>query len=64
MRDDVGEQRNLVDSHPQQARMMHERLKQWRRDIGAPVPTEPNPRYDAEAEAEALKKMRAKLQRG
>ena len=31
------------------------RLEGWREGIGAPVPTERNPHFDAAAEAEALK---------
>ncbi|MCG8652537.1 MAG: sulfatase [Pirellulales bacterium] len=56
LRDDVGESRNLVDTHADQARDLHQRLIRWRQATAAPVPTQPNPHYDARAEANAIKK--------
>jgi arylsulfatase A-like enzyme len=58
LKDDVGERHNLASSNPQQAKELHGMLKRWRSDIGAPVPSQPNPNYDAQAEAEALRGIR------
>lgn len=53
---DVGEQRNLAETKPEKAKELHDKLNAWRETIGAPVPTEPNPKFDAEAEAAAIEK--------
>ncbi len=55
LREDIREQRNLVGDEPERARELHGLLRQWRSQIGAPVPTEPNPEFDAEAEARAIR---------
>ena len=55
---DVGESTNLVDRHPEKAAELLARLKRWRETIAAPVPTEPNPHYDAEAERQAIEAAR------
>jgi arylsulfatase A-like enzyme len=52
--DDIGEVKNLAESNPEKTRELHEKLKEWRKDTKAPVPSEKNPEYDAEAEAKAL----------
>ncbi len=54
LRDDIGEQRNLAKSNARKTAQLHDQLIAWRRRTGAPVPTEPNPNYDARAEAEAI----------
>ena len=36
------------------------KLQDWRKSIDAPVPTEPNPRFDAQAEAAEIKRLTAK----
>ncbi len=56
LRDDIGEATNLAKKQPEKARALLERLEVWRRQIGAPVPRERNPRFDAAAEAEAIRK--------
>lgn len=53
---DIGEQNNLVQNRPEKAKQLHQMLIEWRESIGAPVPSEPNPDYDAEAEAKAIEK--------
>lgn len=55
---DIGEQHNLANEQPEIAKDLHQRLIQWRESVDAPVPSEPNPRYDAEAEAAALEQAR------
>lgn len=43
---DVGEKRNLAESQPDKAKELHAMLAQWRRELHAPVPSKPNPKYD------------------
>ena len=45
LRDDIGEQNNLAYVAPQRTRDLHRLLKDWRTSVGAPVPSEPNPKY-------------------
>lgn len=44
LREDIGEQNNLADKKPDKARTMHQMLKDWRKSVGAQMPT-PNPDY-------------------
>jgi arylsulfatase A-like enzyme len=55
---DIGESNNLAQSNPDKATELHTILKSWRKEIKAPVPSEPNPRFDAAAEAKAIAKAR------
>jgi arylsulfatase A-like enzyme len=66
LRDDISEATNLAKKNPEKTRELLERMRKWRKEIGAPVPAEPNPQYDAEAEAAAKKAARdgKKLPRG
>ena len=59
LRDDIAEQNNLAESHPTKVNELHGILKSWRRRVRAPIPTEPNPRFDAHAEQTAIDKARA-----
>ena len=59
LRDDVRERHNLVKTHPDQARQLQQLLRDWQRDIGAPLPERPNPKYDAQFEAAALARRAA-----
>ena len=54
LKDDIGEETNLAKQMPDKTRELHDMLKKWRSDINAPVPREANPRYDAQAEADAI----------
>lgn len=60
LKNDVGEQTNIAQSEPEKAKQLHEALVAWREAIGAAVPTEPNPKYDPQAEAAAIRKMAAR----
>lgn len=42
LQDDLSESRNLADAMPDKCRELHELLRQWRREVGALLPT-PNP---------------------
>lgn len=57
LKDDIGEKNNLADSNGGKAKELHDLLLKWRKNIGAPVPTEKNPKYDPNARA-AKKKRR------
>jgi len=56
--DDPGEQQNLADSNPERRRELLDVLTAWQNEVGAPIPRTPNPKFDAEAEAAALRKHR------
>lgn len=58
LRTDIGETTNLAAKNPEKTRELLGRLERWRREIGAPVPREPNPAYDARAEAKAIEARR------
>ncbi|MFO8013129.1 MAG: sulfatase [Phycisphaerae bacterium] len=45
LRDDIGETTNLADRQPEKAKALHGRLVAWRKETGAPVPTEKNPKF-------------------
>ena len=47
--DDLGETENLVEKQPEKAKELHAKMRQWRQETGAPVPTKPNPKYDPNA---------------
>ncbi len=46
LRDDIGEQHNLVEQMPEKAEELREAMVVWRQEIRAPVPA-PNPAYDS-----------------
>ncbi len=56
--EDIGETTNLAEERPAKTQMLLSRLKAWRRQVKAPVPDEPNPDFDAEAERKAIEAMR------
>ena len=43
---DIGEKANLAEARPDVRDRLRSMLQQWRKDTGAPVPTEINPAYD------------------
>ena len=47
---DIGEAKDLAASMPEKVSELHGMLKKWHAGINAPVPTELNPEYDAEAD--------------
>lgn len=42
---DVGERTNVAKNFPEKVAKFHRMLKQWRKEINAPVPTTPNPKF-------------------
>ncbi len=63
LREDIRERKNLAESMPEKREELHRVLKAWREEIGAPVPTEPNPKFDPGAEAAALRRIAEKDRR-
>lgn len=53
--DDIGEQTNLAAQLPDKAAELLQMLSTWREQTAAPMPTEPNPRYSAQAESAAIR---------
>lgn len=51
---DLGERLNLAGLLPEKTAELHAKLKAWREETGAAVPTEPNPQYDSGREAELI----------
>ena len=56
----IGETTDLSQSNPEKLEELKKDLENWREAIGAPVPTEANPDFDAKAEAEAIESAFAK----
>jgi len=52
---DPGERRNVASLFPDETKRLHEKLRTWRDRLGAPMPIGPNPAFDAEAEASAIR---------
>jgi len=46
LKDDIGEAKNLAETAPEKTRALHQRLLAWRKSVKAPMPTEPNPKFD------------------
>ena len=57
LKDDLGESRDLSATNPETAQDLHQRLKQWRRDVGAQMMTK-NPNFDPEREGETAKRKK------
>jgi len=57
LKDDIGERKNLAGAMPEKLKELHTVLKSWRSSIGAPVPEERNPQFDASAEAAAIQEL-------
>ena len=56
IKDDISEKNDLAAAMPDKVRELHRALVEWRKSVNAPVPTESNPEYDAEARAAGRKK--------
>jgi arylsulfatase A-like enzyme len=48
LRDDIGERVNLAAELQDVVEELHQLMTEWRRSVGAPVPTELNPAYEGE----------------
>jgi arylsulfatase A-like enzyme len=60
LRDDIGETTNLAVQEPKTTQQLLAQLESWRAKVKAPVPTKPNPSYDAQDEARAIAAKSAK----
>ena len=60
LKEDLGENTNLAKSNPEKAAELHKLLKDWRKNINAPIPTTVNPEYDSAEEARAISKVQNK----
>ena len=58
IKDDIGEKNDLAGTMPDKVKELVRKLVQWRKSVGAPIPTEKNPRYDPKARAAGWKKAR------
>jgi len=47
--DDIGESRDQSKANPQKLKELHAALQAWREQVKAPIPTQPNPRFDPAA---------------
>ncbi len=56
LKSDLSETTNLAESEPEKLMELHEAMLAWRREVNAPVPTTPNPKYDPEAKLKKRKK--------
>lgn len=63
LREDIGETKELSKDKPEKTRELLTRLEAWRKKTGAPVPREPNPEFNAKAEAEAIARAGQKKKR-
>jgi len=54
LKDDIGETQNLAQTSPEKTQELLKQMEAWREKIGAQVPDEPNPEFDADAEAAAI----------
>jgi len=61
IKNDIGEQKNLVKERPKLVEELRTRLHTWRRDVGAQMPT-PNPKYDAKRPEYTPPPKKAKVQ--
>ena len=55
LEEDIGETNNLAEKMPEKGEELHGLLKDWRKSVNAPVPTEPNPEYNPGAKSAMLK---------
>jgi arylsulfatase A-like enzyme len=47
LKEDLGERNNLAQTNPEKTEELLEYLDNWRKEINAPIPTEPNPEFDS-----------------
>jgi len=57
LRDDLEEKHNVAAAHPARVKELQARLAEWRKEVGAVMPT-PNPKYDPNAKPQKPAKQR------
>ena len=60
---DIGETNNVAAKYPEKTEELLGRLKAWRERVGAPVPREANPKFDAESERKAIERKLRRLEK-
>ena len=63
LKQDIGESKNLAESHPDKLAELHADMKAWRKSVDAPIPTTPNPKYDPQAKVGGGKGRKKKSQK-
>jgi len=58
LNEDIGESKNLAESHKEMLNELHADLKAWRKAVDAPIPTEKNPKYDPNAKVGGKRKRK------
>lgn len=56
LENDPGERQNVAALYPEKTKKFYDELTQWREEVAAPVPSKLNPKYNAQAEKDALLK--------
>ena len=54
LKNDIGETTNLAEKMPKKTKELLSIMEHWRNKTNAPVPTKPNPKFNAKAEAKAI----------
>jgi arylsulfatase A-like enzyme len=60
LRNDIGEKRNVAQKNTKKTAELLAQMKKWRSQVNAPVPTAKNPKFNAEAEAAAIKAVQGR----
>lgn len=55
--EDIGEANDLSSKHPVKAKELLIKLQEWQQAVNAPIPSEPNPRFDSEAEKLEIERL-------
>jgi arylsulfatase A-like enzyme len=50
LNDDISEQHNLAAKLPEKAKELQQVMSTWRKQVHAPIPTTPNPKYNPSAQ--------------
>ena len=48
LENDIEEANNLTQEHPEKTKELYDLLDRWRKQVNAPVPQEPNPKYEGD----------------
>jgi arylsulfatase A-like enzyme len=57
LNNDISESKNLTTDQPEIASSLLSCLRKWRSQVKAPVPTQPNPKFDQKAEQKAINEL-------
>jgi len=60
IKDDISEKNDLAGTMPDKVEELQRMFVEWRKSVGAPIPTEKNPQYDPKARAAGRKKARGR----